>query len=64
MREDGAVKKKCPKCSAEFLCYSSSDKKCWCDNYFVSADNLKLLAENYNNCLCPDCLSLYAKKKK
>ncbi len=64
MREDGAIKKVCPNCGAEFLCYSQSKQKCWCDNFFVSAENLKLLAEKYNTCLCPQCLGLYGKKKE
>lgn len=63
MREDGAITKKCPKCGSEFLCYSQSNQKCWCDNFFVDATNLKLLADKYKGCLCPECLNLYGKKK-
>ena len=64
MEDIGVVKKVCPKCNAEFLCYRSSKMKCWCEDYTVAAENLKLLAEKYNNCLCPECLLLYSKKKK
>ena len=52
----------CPKCSAAFECYRTVKLSCWCENYTVRPENLKLLADKYNNCLCPECLQLFAEK--
>lgn len=46
--------KTCPKCSKQFECLHNSD--CWCFKYKIPAENLKIITETYDNCLCPDCL--------
>ncbi len=62
MEDVGIVQKVCPKCSAAFECYRTVKLSCWCENYTVRPENLKLLADKYNNCLCPECLQLFAEK--
>jgi len=64
MEETGITPKVCPKCGAAFNCYRSSKMKCWCEDFSIKSENLKVLAENYNNCLCPECLAFYGEKKK
>ncbi|TAJ14884.1 hypothetical protein DMA11_03940 [Marinilabiliaceae bacterium JC017] len=64
MTDEGIVKKICPKCGASFECYRTSKKACWCENFKISPKNLKVLAEKYSSCLCPDCLALFGEKKE
>lgn len=64
MEEVGVVVKNCAECGAAFNCYRTSKKSCWCEDFSIPAENLKLLAEKYNNCLCPECLANYGEKKK
>ena len=51
----------CPDCGASFTC--THDASCWCMSYRISEENLKIIAEKYSNCLCPDCLARYARPK-
>ncbi len=48
---------RCPKCGNAFYCSTSS--KCWCYAYDVPADIMEKLQEQYEGCLCPDCLKEY-----
>lgn len=52
----------CPKCGKAFECLHNEN--CWCLGYEVSPENLEILRKEYENCLCPDCLSDYGKKKE
>lgn len=61
-KEEGKIKS-CPRCGAEFTCYSNTNIRCWCNDYVIKSENLKLLQEEFNGCLCSDCLSLYGQKK-
>ncbi|MDO5760608.1 MAG: 5'/3'-nucleotidase SurE [Bacteroidota bacterium] len=54
------MKKICPKCGKEFECRHNKD--CFCMRYRVSKENLAEMKKQYNNCLCEDCLTFYAKK--
>lgn len=47
--------KKCSKCHTTFSC-GSPEPGCWCETIHLSNDTLKLLKEQYDNCLCPVCL--------
>jgi len=51
--------KKCSKCGNAFECTNDADG-CWCQQYTLSLDVLKHLKENFENCLCPECLQGYA----
>ena len=50
--------KTCPNCGNEFSCSSSG--KCWCFEVFISSEKLKKIEENFNSCLCPDCLNKFS----
>lgn len=52
-------RKKCSKCQKKFSCYS--DEHCWCTEEKVPVDNLKQLKQQFQGCLCPDCLRIYAR---
>ena len=41
----------CEKCKKQFFCYSSEIKNCWCFQI-----PLKIIDEDFKNCLCKDCL--------
>ncbi|MDD2278637.1 MAG: cysteine-rich CWC family protein [Bacteroidales bacterium] len=53
--------KQCPSCNDLFDCYCESDKECWCSEFKLSADRLKMLAKKYTGCLCPDCIEKFSK---
>jgi hypothetical protein len=48
------TEKSCPRCAAFFECRSSG---CWCNDLQLSAAKLKWLERQYENCLCPACLT-------
>jgi len=54
--------KNCSKCGKTFECLHTAD--CWCMEYDISPENLKLLQETFSDCLCPDCLEGYSTGKK
>jgi hypothetical protein len=45
----------CESCAAEFTC-NAGQETCWCFDVQVSTDDLGVLKENYQRCLCPQCL--------
>ncbi|MCB2221500.1 MAG: cysteine-rich CWC family protein [Bacteroidetes bacterium] len=49
----------CPKCGNTFHCSTSS--KCWCYEYDVPTDVMEQLQDEYNGCLCPECLKEYTR---
>ncbi|WP_430810736.1 MULTISPECIES: cysteine-rich CWC family protein [unclassified Carboxylicivirga] len=62
MEAKDEIAKTCPRCGKGFVCYARSQKKCWCEDFFISPENLKRLAAKYNSCLCPVCLKIYSEK--
>jgi hypothetical protein len=61
MSEKQSSPKTCPRCGKTFECLHAPG--CWCFDYSISPENLEKLKLEYNNCLCPDCLPAYGKKK-
>jgi hypothetical protein len=45
----------CESCGAEFTC-SAGQETCWCFDVKVAPENLDALKENYQRCLCKECL--------
>jgi hypothetical protein len=45
----------CESCGAEFTC-NAGQETCWCFDVKVSPENLGALKENYDRCLCKECL--------
>lgn len=56
------VTKQCSKCGADFGC-NATGTGCWCEQYSLSTQTLAELKNDYNNCLCPQCLEQYAEKE-
>ncbi len=52
------MEKKCPKCGNLFSCEADND--CWCESFQIHKKEMLAITENYNDCLCPDCLKNYA----
>ncbi|PCJ25832.1 MAG: hypothetical protein COA97_07065 [Flavobacteriales bacterium] len=53
---------KCAKCGTEFGCQPQS--KCWCNNYQLSQNQLKILKATYKDCLCENCITTFCEKDK
>jgi hypothetical protein len=47
----------CESCGREFGC-GARDGSCWCGDVAVSPERLAILRENFELCLCPDCLAV------
>jgi hypothetical protein len=53
--------KSCARCAKDFECLHSAE--CWCAEYSIAPEAMNQLQKNFDNCLCPDCLSLFGEKK-
>lgn len=51
--------KVCSRCQEQFECCMES-RGCWCEDLTLSTESLQHLREEYDNCLCPECLKLFA----
>jgi hypothetical protein len=49
----------CSRCKKDFECCMES-RGCWCEDLTLSSASLQQLREQYDNCLCPECLKLFA----
>ena len=49
---------KCPRCGKNFVC--KHDLSCFCTKYVLSEQAKKDIRSKWNECLCEDCLSLFA----
>ena len=54
--------KKCPKCGKEFTC--SHDENCWCTRYEISPENGQIMRQQFDDCLCEDCMKEYGRLKE
>jgi hypothetical protein len=48
--------KHCPRCNAEFECKSGSILLCQCQTIFLSPEQTEAIGEQYDDCLCVNCL--------
>jgi ribosomal protein L34E len=53
-----ALKKSCPKCGESFQCVIK--EACWCENIYVSKENLSKIRRLYLDCLCEKCLKEFS----
>lgn len=49
--------KTCPKCGAGFKCYNMGIESCWCEAYYVAPEKLEEMRNQWDGCLCEDCLT-------
>jgi hypothetical protein len=54
------MQKNCSKCGTAFNC-GNEMPGCWCENLQLDQKALDTLKNNFENCLCPECLKAYAK---
>ena len=47
----------CESCGREFGC-GAADDACWCSEPELGPERLAILREHFENCLCPDCLTV------
>ncbi|MBC8283054.1 MAG: cysteine-rich CWC family protein [Nitrospinae bacterium] len=50
------TEKACSRCGVLFECENDSPKPCQCDAVPLSKEQLDYIKENFENCLCLDCL--------
>jgi hypothetical protein len=50
----------CPRCGKAFFCSKSG--KCWCFEVYLTPEKQAFVNENFEGCLCPDCLRLIAEE--
>lgn len=48
----------CPRCGKKFQC--KHNLECFCTKYHLSEESKKDIQSKWSECLCEDCLSLYA----
>lgn len=46
--------KNCPRCKAIFDCQHNAN--CWCSKYIIPEKLRLFLKENYDDCICENCL--------
>jgi len=56
----GSETKKCPSCGKNFECFAEYD--CWCEDYAINKKEFVEIISKYDDCLCPECLKLFAEK--
>ena len=54
-------KKICEVCHKEFSC-GATIGKCWCFEVEISQETLEQLKQDFQNCLCEDCLKKIEKE--
>lgn len=53
------AEKSCSRCKTEFVCQNET-QGCWCENYIIPEETLKKLKQDFENCLCENCLKEYS----
>jgi len=53
--------KVCPRCRAKFKC--EGDKDCWCEKVQIHKVQMLEIMELYTDCICPECMKLYAARE-
>jgi hypothetical protein len=54
------MQKECSKCGKLFACGFDTGS-CWCKDLEIERNELEKLSNNYESCLCRECLSAHAK---
>ncbi len=52
----------CPRCQQKFQC--SKSNKCWCFEIGLDSNQLEKLRDEFNSCLCKDCITELQKGKQ
>lgn len=60
--ESVSSKKICEQCGSEFSC-GANVGECWCFAVELKAETLAELRENFESCLCEDCLLNYKQRR-
>ena len=51
------MEKECPRCKKTFECKHEDITNCWCMNTSIEPDAMGFIADNYEGCLCPECIA-------
>ena len=49
----------CESCGREFAC-GADEERCWCRAVQLRPEQLAIMREHFERCLCPDCLHVSA----
>jgi hypothetical protein len=55
--------KTCERCKLDFECKADQIEDCACNKILLNPKQREVLQGAYNDCLCNDCLEIYAKLK-
>ena len=55
--------KTCERCKLEFECHVDKIEDCACNKIFLNPKQREVLQSTYRDCLCNNCLEIYAKLK-
>lgn len=50
------MEKKCSRCGKTFTCNHENIEQCWCMNEKIEPDAMNFIADNYEGCLCRECI--------
>lgn len=50
------MKKQCERCKKEFVCDDQNISACDCQTIILNKEQTDLLKQNYQDCLCLNCL--------
>jgi hypothetical protein len=56
------MQKRCSKCGFIFNC-TNEQNGCWCEHIQLDTSTLDQLKNEFDNCLCPECLKAYEHKQ-
>ena len=51
------MEKECPRCKKTFECKHEDIANCWCMTTSIEPDAMGFIADNYEGCLCPECIA-------
>jgi len=55
--------KQCPRCKSDFECKVNSVLKCQCADISLTEEQRNVIAEQYSDCLCADCLQYFSREQ-
>jgi len=52
--------KQCPRCKIDFECKTNNVLQCQCAGISLSEEQRSVIANDYDDCLCADCLHYFS----
>jgi len=55
--------KQCPRCKNDFECKTNNVLQCQCAGISLTENQRTLIANQYSDCLCADCLHYFSREQ-